>query len=354
MHWCARKVVVLCAILALAIPAFAARGTVVEVTVHGSSLEGNLSGTSPDRTVAIYLPADYTQDTAVRYPVLYLINGNIGDNRTWLDIWNVDEAADTLIASGAIQPLIIVMPDARNAYPANLYVNSPVTGNWEDFIANDLIGYVDTHYRTIAGPEDRAIAGHGMGGFGALSIATKHPETFRVVYAMSPWPIGMQETEFSMLSPFDFLVAAAAVSSEAPPSAYPELAAMAAFLSPNPDKPPGYIDLPYERVDNQPHRIDAVWNEWLAHTPLAMIRAHANDLRRYNGIAFDVGTLDTEDMLIDTQAYSEALTRAGIPHRFDVFAGGHLDRVKARLQAVVLPYVSQKLAAPGPQGASAQ
>ena len=90
------------------------------------------------------------------------------------------------------------------------------------------------------------------------------------------------------------------------------------------------------------------------HGWLAMIRAHANDLRRYNGIAFDVGTLDTEDMLIDTQAYSEALTRAGIPHRFDVFAGGHLDRVKARLQAVVLPYVSQKLAAPGPQGASAQ
>jgi enterochelin esterase-like enzyme len=354
MHVCARKSVVLCAILALAIPAFAAGGTVVEVTVHGSSLEGNLSGTSPDRTVAVYLPPGYGRDTAARYPALYLLNGSIGDNRMWLDTWSVGEAADTLIATGAIEPLIIVMPDARNAYPANLYVNSPVTGNWDDYIASDLVGYVDAHYRTIARPEDRAIAGHGMGGFGALSIATGHPETFRVVYAMSPWPIGLQATEFSMLSPFAFLSAAEAVSNEAPPSTYPELAAMAAFLSPNPDNPPSYIDLPYERVGNQPHRIDAVWNEWLAHTPLAMVAAHAGDLRRYNGIAFDVGTFDSEDMLVDTHAYSEALTRAGIAHRFDVFVGGHLDKVKARLQAAVLPYISQKLAAPGPQGANAR
>lgn len=129
---------------------------------------------------------------------------------------------------------------------------------------------------------------------------------------------------------------------------------MAAFSSPNPNNPPGYIDLPYERVGNQPHRIDAVWNEWLAHTPLAMVHAHADDLRRYNGIAFDVGTNDAEDMLVDTEAYSEALTQAGVPHRFDVFVGGHLNRVRTRLQAVVLPYISQKLAAPGPPGTHAR
>lgn len=235
-------------------------------------------------------------------------------------------------------------------------MNSPVAGNWEDFIARDLVGYVDTHYRTIAGPEGRAIAGHGMGGFGALSIATKHAETFRVVYAMSPWPIGLQETDATMtlLSPFAFLDAARSVSAEVPPSAYPELAAMAAFLSPNPDNPPAVIDLPYERVGNQPHRIDAVWNEWLAHTPLAVVRRHAEGLRRYNGIAFDVGTRDSEDMLVDTRAYSEALTQAGVPHRFEVYIGDRLDKIRTRLQAAVLPFVSQKLAGPGPLDADAR
>lgn len=85
-----------------------------------------------------------------------------------------------------------------------------------------------------------------------------------------------------------------------------------------------------------------------------MVSAHADDLQRYNGIAFEVGNRGTQDMLIYTEAYAEALTRAGISHRFEVFEGGHTDKVRSRLQAVILPYLSQQLATPGPQGGRCQ
>ncbi len=76
-------------------------------------------------------------------------------------------------------------PDAFTIYNGSMYSSSPTTGDWETFIAQDLVAWVDGHYRTIPDRMSRGLAGHSMGGYGTMRIGMKHPEVFSSLYAMS-------------------------------------------------------------------------------------------------------------------------------------------------------------------------
>ncbi len=166
--------------------AYAAQGQLISETVHAASLEGNLVGDSPDRLVIFYLPPSYETSPEKRYPVLYLLHGFTGSPESWTgnsyDGFNIQKTMDMLIEYGWAQEMIIVMPDAHNVYQGSWYVDSPATGNWETFITQELIQYVDTHYRTIPDRRSRGIAGHSMGGWG---ISARH-EASRAVQRPLP------------------------------------------------------------------------------------------------------------------------------------------------------------------------
>ncbi|HMC00748.1 MAG TPA: alpha/beta hydrolase-fold protein, partial [Flavobacteriaceae bacterium] len=165
----------------------AQEGKIITINIHAISLEKNLVGDSPDRNVSIYLPPSYDEDTNKRYPVLYLLHGFSGEKtgaNNWEWAFNATDV-DKLITFGIVRPMIIVMPDACNQFGGSMYTNSITTGYWEDFITNDLIDFVDSNYRSIPNRESRGIAGHSMGGYGAIKIAMKHPDIFRSVYGTS-------------------------------------------------------------------------------------------------------------------------------------------------------------------------
>jgi enterochelin esterase-like enzyme len=164
---------------------YGSHGTVDHTKVHGKSLEGNLEGDSPDRDVFIYLPPSYAKETSRRYPVVYFLHGyGLNAERYW-NIMKVPEAADKNIVAGTAREMILVHPDAFTLYNGSMYSNSPTTGDWEAFIAQDLVAYVDSHYRTIPDRMSRGLAGHSMGGYGTMRIGMKHPEVFSSLYAMS-------------------------------------------------------------------------------------------------------------------------------------------------------------------------
>lgn len=118
----------------------------------------------------LILPAGYEQ-SETRYPVLYLLHGRGGNYKMWAGL-RVPEYAEAY-------EMIIVMPDTGNSWCVNWATSEEGSkDNWGDYIAKDLVGYVDSHYRTIARREGRAINGLSMGGFGALAVALKHPELF--------------------------------------------------------------------------------------------------------------------------------------------------------------------------------
>jgi S-formylglutathione hydrolase len=185
------------------------------------------------------------------------------------------DSMDALIESGGVNEMIVVVASGTSKLGGSFYINSPVTGNWEDYIVRDVVGYVDSHYRTLAQAESRGITGHSMGGFGALNIAMRHPEVFSAVYSMSPGLFdenGLAESQMfdseSLIRNFiKFDSGLAAVPLEEAQTrmfSSPQQFALSygyAF-APNPDRHPLYFDYPFTEFDGQMVRDDAVWDRW--------------------------------------------------------------------------------------------
>src|SRR5215467_8820985 len=132
-------------ILALAANGFAQnKGTVEHIKVHGKSLEGNLEGDSPDRDVFVYLPPSYATKKSQRYPVVYLLHGYGLTGERWMTFADLAGAAEKDIAAGTMKEMILVNPDAFTKYNGSMYSNSVTTGDWEGYIAEDLVSYVDS------------------------------------------------------------------------------------------------------------------------------------------------------------------------------------------------------------------
>lgn len=128
-------------------------GTLERIRIHGSALEGNLEGDDPTRDVVVYLPPSYAEDTARRYPVVYFLHGYTSTAEDSVDFLDLPNAAN-----GA-RELIVVIPDAYTIYSGSMYSSSPTTGDWEGYVARDLVTYVDEHYRTLPSPDSRASLG---------------------------------------------------------------------------------------------------------------------------------------------------------------------------------------------------
>ncbi|HVB36256.1 MAG TPA: alpha/beta hydrolase family protein [Candidatus Acidoferrales bacterium] len=123
----------------------------------------------------IILPRDYTANDR-RFPVLYLLHGYTGHYSDWCEKTHIVDYAKPYEE-------IIVMPEGENGWYVNNYVDPKM--QWENYILEDLIPYVDAHYRTIASRQGRAIAGLSMGGYGAMFLGLKHHEMFAAVASLS-------------------------------------------------------------------------------------------------------------------------------------------------------------------------
>src|SRR3954466_1927668 len=168
-------------------------GTIDRITVHGKSLEGNLNGDTPDRPVIVYLPPSYHADAARRYPVVYLLHGYGLQAARWMTLFKIENGANQAMAGAGggvgtgerARDMIIVNPDAYSFYDGSFYSKSVTAGDWETFVADELVSYIDTHYRTLAKRESRGLGGHSMGGYGTIRIAMKRPDVFGSMYALS-------------------------------------------------------------------------------------------------------------------------------------------------------------------------
>ena len=159
--------------------------TAVQCIVPAPSLANNLLGDPAELEIEILLPSGY--ETSGRdYPSVYVLAG-LDDDASFIAY---QFGSGLKAAPAAEAEAIYVMVGGCNALGGSFYVNSPVTGNWEDAIATDLVAFVDGAYRTLPAAASRGMAGHSMGGFGALSIAMHRPDVFGAVYAMSPGLFG--------------------------------------------------------------------------------------------------------------------------------------------------------------------
>jgi S-formylglutathione hydrolase FrmB len=326
----------------------ALKGKLERVKVHGKSLEGNLMGESASPEVSIYLPQSYATDRSRRYPVVYLLHGYTGTDLSYFGPTGrqLHVIAERVFGAGAAREMILVMPNAMNAYGGSMYSNSVTAGNWEGYVAEDLVEYLDSNYRTIPTRESRGLAGHSMGGYGAMRIGMKRPDVFAAIYALSscclnegnvrPTSDGKPSAAESIKSPEDAKGNRAAQGT----------LARAAAWAPNPANPPLYLDLPTRNGQVQPH----VAVKWAANSPVAMLDQHVANLKKMKAIAIDIGLED--NLIISNQVLVDALTRFGVPHTFETYDGNHNNRIPQRLEEKVLPFFSQNLSFAQPRNLS--
>jgi len=309
-------------------------GTLTRITVHGASLEGNLAGDSPDRTVFVYLPPSYSTAKHRRYPVMYMLHGYSISAEYLVKALKVPESIDSAIASGNAREMIVVFPDAQNAHNGSMYSSSVTIGDWDGYIANDLVAYIDEHYRTIAQREARGLAGHSMGGYGTMRIGMKRPDVFSILYSMSACCLSPRGA-----SPSDAALESIKTLQEAqaiPRDPRTTFAASAAW-APNPQNPPLYLDWPTKGGKPDP----SVLARFAANAPNAMLPQYVANLRRYRAIQLDVGLQDT--LLNDNEELDRLLTQFNLPHTYETYEGDHVNRVAERFQQHVLPFFAEHL-----------
>jgi enterochelin esterase-like enzyme len=309
--------------------------TVQHVKVHGNSLEGNLEGDATDRDVLVFLPPSYGTDNARRYPVVYALHGYSIGAEQWSKEIHVPQTIEGAFAKGA-QEMIVVLPDSKTVHNGSMYSSSITTGDFENFIAKDVVAYMDSHYRTIPSREARGLVGHSMGGYGAARIGMKHPDVFGSLYIMSPCCLSPRTP--GQFKPEDEKALEAVTTpadSEKLPFILRAQLASAAAWSPNPRNPPLYLDLPIGEKQQ------TVLAKWAANSPLAFLDQYAGNLRRYRAIALDVG--DQDGLRTDTGKLHDALDNYGIVNSFEIYPGTHTSNVAFRFQDYVLPFFSKSL-----------
>lgn len=236
--------------------------------------------------------------------------------------------------------MIVVLPDSKTVHNGSMYSSSVTTGDFEGFVAGDVVAYIDSHYRTIAKRSSRGLVGHSMGGYGASRIGMKHPEVFGSVYIMSPCCLTVRnaaptnpETEKTLEG-----VRSAEDSAKLSFGLRAQLASAAAW-SPNPEKPPLYLDLPSQNgVVNQ-----EVIAKWTANAPLAFIDQYIGNLRQYRAISIDVG--DRDGLKAGAGKLHEVLDSYRIHNAFEIYKGTHTSAVSDRFQNHVMPFFSKNLCA---------
>ena len=343
----------------------AAKGRVETVKVHGKALEGNLSGESADREVSIYLPPSYDRDRSKRYPVVILLHGYSLTNKYWVGgtgqgfgSIDVPGAMDRDIAAAKSREMILVMPDGNSKYDGSMYSSSVTSGDWESFIADDLVAYVDGHYRTLANRASRGLVGHSMGGYGTIRIGMKRPDVFSSLYTLSSCCLMNDPAAFARrpAPPATPAPASGQPGAATGPNARPSMPgsesagnapqrrgfanvvnAEAAAWSPNPSNPPTYFDRPgAEGVDAA-----LVAQKWAANSPLVMVDQYVANLKRYSGIGMDVGLQD--GLLPSNEQLAKRLQAYGLPVAFETYEGDHVNHIADRVEQKVLPYFSEHL-----------
>ena len=321
--------------------------TVEHIKIHGTALEGNLEGDAVDRDAIVFLPPSYEKDKKRRYPVVYALHGYSIGAEQWTKEIHVPQTIEGAFSQGA-KEMIVVLPDSKTIYNGSMYSSSVTTGDFENYVARDVVAYMDAHYRTIPNRTSRGLVGHSMGGYGASRIGMKHPDVFGALYIMSPCCMSpmagggpgpadqMKERAIAGEKKVAAAKSPADLAAQSPGFASAQYATAAAW-APDPKNPPLYFDLPTK--DGVP--VPEIQAKYAANSPLAFVDQYIGNLKQYRAIAMDVG--DQDGLRFDTTKLHDILDHYGIANSFEVYSGTHTSAVADRFQNHVMPFFSKNL-----------
>jgi S-formylglutathione hydrolase FrmB len=313
-------------------------GQLDEHVITSELLRDNPLGDPHERPVWVYLPPGYDDEPDRRYPAVYVIQGYTGHLGMWRNRSPYRqpfiETADQVFATGDAPAAIVVFVDAWTAYGGSQFVDSPGTGRYHSYLCDEVVAWVDGHYRTQAEAGHRAIMGKSSGGFGAMITPMLRPDLFGALathagdalYEMSYIPdFGkctrlLRDYDGDIWRWWDDFRSRVAFTKEADQHLLMLLGVSACFSA----REDGTVDLPFDTRTGA--LLPGVWERWLDWDPVRMAPRYAGALRSLRAIWIDAGTADDFYLDLGAVAFRGALREVGVADdvvQFELFEGTH-------------------------------
>src|SRR2546421_1371940 len=301
-------------------------------------LRDNPLGDPHERPLWVYTPPGY-DGSAERYPSVYVIQGYPGHVGMWANRGAYRqpfiETADAVFASGVAPGCVVVYVDAWTAYGGSQFVDSPGTGRYHSYLCDEVVPWVDAHYRTIADRESRAISGKSSGGFGAMITPMLRPDLFGALashagdslYELCYVPeFGkatrlLREYDGDILRWWGDFRSRVSFTKEADHVLLMTLGCTACFSATEDGTP----ELPFDPRTGELR--PAVWQRWLDWDPVRMVDRYADALRSLRAVWLDAGKKDEWFLDLGAEAFRAGLARIGVPDdriAFELFEGTHM------------------------------
>ena len=314
------------------------RGRLDREFLTSDLLAGNVLGDPHRRPLWVYLPPGYDDQPATSYPSVCVLQGYAGHVAMWdnRDPFRQPfvERADELFATGGAPGCVLVFVDAWTAFGGSQIVDSPGTRAYHSYLCEEVVPWVDAHYRTLTDPQSRAICGKSSGGFGAMITPMLRPDLLGALathagdtlYELCYLPEvgsaarGLRGYDGDIMSWWSDFGARVSFT-KAEDDVLLNLLGCAACFSARPDGTP---ELPFDPLTGvlRPE----VWQRWLDWDPVRMVARYADQVRGLRAVWVDAGTRDDFFLDIGAQAFRAELAKVGLPDDrvfFELFDGTH-------------------------------
>ncbi len=348
-------------------------GKMTLINIDAPSMANSILGEPTTQPLAIYLPPSYEKETEKFYPVVYFLPGYedtiAAYTKGYINGYYFEKSMNSMITQRGMKEAIVVIVNGYNKLEGSFFNNSPVTGNWEDFVVNEAVSYIDSHYRTLPTRDSRAIFGLSMGGYGATLLSMKHPDVFSIGVGECSGlanPTGIMNTSLFI----DPNVIKRVISIRNDLAKLPKEEAHKKYLdtinyykktdwitvfsfaygsafAPDTTMNAPYCDYPFSYNENNELVMDTAifkrYEQGFGNLK-AKVEQYRENLLKLKGYGIDYGTNDYFKWIIDGNTYYDSLlTAEGIPHQLWKNNGGHGDQHRLRTENVLLPYIDSLL-----------
>jgi enterochelin esterase-like enzyme len=312
----------------------AVKGKILIHLYESSVLRSNPLNDPYTREVIVYLPPGYSNSYSKGYITIFLLPGFGSQGRSLLNAdplgENLEQRMNRLICQKKCGPMIFVLVDCFTKFGGSQYLNSSATGNYEDYLLNEIVPFIDKNYNT----SERIVFGHSSGGYGSLMLGMRHPDLFHGLIDHA----GDAGFEYCYLPDFPKALEAYAEyggprkwldnfwkkpshhdKRDGPPL---NIFAMAAHYSPNLSSREMGVDMPFDLKTGE--IIPQVWKRWLRRDPVRIIEKYQNNLGRLRFIYLDCGSEDEFNLHLGARILHSKLEEMSIKHYYEEFKGGHM------------------------------
>lgn len=313
-------------------------GTFDELVVESEALAGNPLGDPVRRPLYVYSSPGVAARDAAGVTTIYLLQGFSGQLDAWLARKSFEptfvERLDAMFAADDAPDALVVFIDAWTSLGGAQFLNSVATGNYTDYICDEIVPFVDALYPTATARGRRVVAGHSSGGYGSLVLPMLRPELFGAVIATAPDALfeycylpdiakAFRTLRDSYDGSYEALradVAAAGTFDWDRWGAAVNIYGMAAAYSPDEERP-GQVLLPFDPRTGRV--IPEIWDRWLEFDPVRMAPRHADALRGLSHVHLMAGRSDEFMLDVAIGAFARELQKLGVAHTVELVDGGH-------------------------------